>query len=648
MSPATIDSAFTRLRADGLDLAVYSSGATRIELCLEEPAGGERRLGLDRDGDLWRGHVDGVEPGRRYGLRAHGPYDPAAGHRFDPSQRLLDPYARAVDGRWSVALPDPEPARRLARPWRDTVIYEAHVRGLTRLDPRVPPALRGTYAALAHPAVIGDLRDLGVTTLELMPVAEFRTEAALRARGGHNYWGYSPVAFLAPHAAYAASGPHGGQVAELRGAVEALHAARIEVLVDVVFNHTGEGGPADPAWSLRGLDNHTYYRADPADPARYRDVTGTGNTVDAGHPVVIRLVVDALRHWVTTFGIDGFRFDLAVALGRAGDDFDPHAPLLQAITTDELLSQVKLIAEPWDLGHDGYRLGGFASPFAEWNGLFRDTTREFWRGRATTGELARAFAGSSDVFGPSGRGPLASVNFVASHDGFTLRDLVSYDAKHNLANGEDNRDGDDANHSWNSGVEGDTDDPEVIDLRRRRVRGMLATVLLSAGVPMFQAGDERGRTQQGNNNAYCQDSPLAWLAPAGDDELRALVRELIALRAARPELRRDRFFVGDTGDGEPADIRWFAPDGHVMDSAWWQAADARTLGLLLDGELFIVFHGGPHSVDVMLPPSLDGFELLLDTIEARAGGPFHETLAVAPWSVVVLSRRGTISPTLDK
>jgi isoamylase len=640
MAPAATDTAFTRLGADGLELAVFSSAATSVELCLEEAGGRERRIALERDGLRWRGLIPGVEPGRRYGLHAYGPYDPAAGHRFDPSVRLIDPYARAVDGRWSVAVPDPEPARRLGRPWRETVIYEAHVRGLTRLDPRVPPALRGTYAALAHPAVIGDLHDLGVTAIELMPVAEFRTEAALAARGGVNYWGYSPVAFLAPHAGYAASGPDGGQVAEFRAAIEALHAAGIEVIVDVVFNHTGEGGPADPAWSLRGLDNRTYYRADPSDPARYRDVTGTGNTVDAGNPVVIRLVLDAMRHWVSAFGVDGFRFDLAVALGRAVDEFDPQAPLLEAIVTDPVLSQVKLIAEPWDLGPGGYRLGGFPTPFAEWNGYFRDTVRDFWRGRATTGELARVFAGSSDVFGPSGRGPLASVNFVTSHDGFTLRDLVSYDHKHNLANGEDNRDGDDASRSWNSGVEGETDDAEVLEMRRRRARGMLATVLLSAGVPMLLAGDERGRTQHGNNNAYAQDTPLSWLAPGGDEELKALTRDLIAFRASRPELRRDTFFVGDPGDGGPADIRWFAPDGHPMDSAWWQAADVRTLALLLDDALFIVFHGGPEPADVLLPPSIDGFQPLLDTADpARPTDPVHDTLTVSPWSVVVLERR---------
>jgi isoamylase len=640
MAPAATDTAFTRLGADGLELAVFSSAATSIELCLQEPGRRERRVRLERDGDLWRGLIRGIEPGRRYGLRAYGPYDPAAGHRFDPSLRLIDPYARAVHDRWSVAVADPEPARRLGRPWRETVIYEAHVRGLTRLDPRIPASLRGTYAALAHPAVIGDLLDLGVTAIELMPVAEFRTEAGLAARGGVNYWGYSPVAFLAPHAGYAASGADGGQVGELRAAVEALHAAGIEVIVDVVFNHTGEGGPADPAWSLRGLDNRTYYRADPSDPARYLDVTGTGNTVDAGNPVVIRLVLDALRHWVSAFGIDGFRFDLAVALGRAVDEFDPHAPLLEAMVTDPLLSQVKLIAEPWDLGHGGYRLGGFPPPFAEWNGYFRDTVRDFWRGRATTGELARVFAGSSDVFAPSGRGPLASINFVTSHDGFTLRDLVSYDEKHNLANGEDNRDGDDASRSWNSGVEGETDDPEVLELRRLRTRGMLATLLLSAGVPMLLAGDERGRTQHGNNNAYAQDRPLSWLAPGGDEALRAVTRELIAFRAARPELRRDTFFVGDSGDGGPADIRWFAPDGHPMDSAWWQAADVRTLAMLLDDTLFMVFHGGPDPVDVLLPPSIDGFEPLLDTADpGRPADPVHETLAVSPWSVVALQRR---------
>ncbi len=650
LSDHATSSAFTRLLPGGLDLAVFSHAATGVDLCLPDPDGRERRIALERDGDLWRGHVPGIEPGRRYGLRAYGAYDPARGDRFDPARILIDPHARAVAGVWSVALADSpgDTGPRPRRPWADTVIYEAHVRGLTRLDRRIPAWQRGTYAALGHPAVIADLRALGVTAIELMPVAEFRSEASLVARGRTNYWGYSPVAFLAPHAAYAASGPFGGQVEEFRAAVRSLHEAGIEVLVDVVFNHTGEGGPDDPAWSLRGLDNRAYYRADPGDPSRYRDVTGTGNTVDAGHPAVIALVMDALRHWTTVLGVDGFRFDLAVTLGRAEDGFDPRAPLLTAMATDPVLAGVKLIAEPWDLGGGGYRLGGFPPPFAEWNGEFRDLTREFWRGRATTGELARVFTGSSDTFAPSGRGPLASINFVASHDGFTLRDIVSYDHKHNLANGEDNRDGDDHNRSWNSGREGETDDAAVLELRRRRVRGMLATVLLSTGVPMFHAGDEHGRTQHGNNNTYCQDSALTWLAPGGDDDLRALAATLIELRAAHPVLRRAQFFTGDAGNGAATDIRWFAPDGREMGEMWWQAAEVRTVALHLDGgavaapadTLFIAFHAGDDPVVVTLPASLEGYELLLDSADpGRLEPELHEQVEVGPWSVVMLRAR---------
>ena len=627
-----------RLGPDGLAVAVRSTAATAIELCLARPGGREQRVALDSDGETFRTLIAGIAPGQRYGLRAHGPFDPARGHRFDPGRLLLDPYAHAIDGAYAIVLADlPEACTsHPRRAWSETVIYEAHVRGLTRLHPAIAPALRGTYAGLAQPAIIEELLALGITAIELMPTFEYRSEQHLLQAGRANYWGYSPVGFLAPHAAYAASGAGGGQVAEFRAMTDALHTAGIEVICDVVVNHTAEGGPDQPALCLRGLDNAGYYRLDPGDRSRYADVTGTGNTLDPSSAAVQQLVLDALRHWVTVLGVDGFRFDLAVTLGRDRDGFSPDAPLLQAIGSDPALAGTKLIAEPWDLGPGGYRVGGFPAPFAEWNGIFRDSVREVWRGRGPTSELARAFAGSSDVFSASGRGPLASINLVTSHDGFTLRDLVSYDVKQNLANGEGNRDGDDHNRSWNGGWEGPTDDRAIRETRDRRSRAMLATVLLSAGVPLLTAGDERGRTQHGNNNPYCHDSPLTWLQWPGDATTRALVRRLSALRAAHPELRRTAFFTGEAGADGELDVRWLTPDGRTMNADWWQAADVPTLGVLLGGALLIVAHSDDQPTTVALPAT---FDVALDTAdpERRERG-LRGSLAIAPWSVVVLTR----------
>ena len=625
MTTATTTSG-PRLDASGLSVAVASAEATAIDLCLETPGGRERRHPLERVGDTWLGHVEGVREGDRYGLRAYGP-------ACDASVLLVDPLARAVDGRWSVAVADvASSSAPLRRPWAETVIYEAHVRGFTRLLPGVPPALRGTYAGLAHPAALAELVRLGITAIELLPVYEFRDEQHLVSIGRHNYWGYSPVGFCAPHAAYAAAGSRGGQVAEFRALVAALHDAGIEVILDVVYNHTGEGGPGEPAWSLRGLGAGTYFRE--------HDVTGTGNSLDASSPHVQRLVLDSLRHWVTAFGVDGFRFDLAVTLGRDDDGFDPAHPLLAAMVDDPVLAGTKLIAEPWDVGPDGYRVGGFPAPFAEWNGGYRDAVRDVWRGEGTTSDLARCLAGSSDTFGQA-RGPLAGVNFVTCHDGFTLRDLVSYDHKHNEANGEGNRDGDSHNRSWNSGVEGPTDDLAILDTRWRRAAGMLATVLLSQGVPMLLAGDERGRTQGGNNNGYCLDTPRTWLH-WDEDWLSGLVTRLIELRESHPVLRRSRFLAGDPGHGSPADVRWLAPDGSTMDDEW-QAHEVRTLGMHLDGRcadepcdtLLLVFHADDEPTTFALP---DGpFTVLLDTTDGeRAGYVARDALDVGAWSVVVL------------
>jgi isoamylase len=625
MTTATTTSGL-RLDASGLSVAVASAEATAIDLCLNTSGSGERRYPLERVGDVWLGHFAGVREGDRYGLRAHGP-------ALDPSVLLLDPLARAIDGRWSVAVADvPSTSAPLRRPWAETVIYEAHVRGFTRLHPGVPLALRGTYAGLAHPAAIAELQKLGITAIELLPVFEFRDEEHLRTQGQHNYWGYSPVGFCAPHAAYAASGSRGGQVAEFRALVAALHDAGIEVILDVVYNHTAEGGPGETAWSLRGLGLGTYFRDD--------DVTGTGNSLNASSPHVQQLVLDSLRYWVTAFGVDGFRFDLAVTLGRDDEGFDPAHPLLTAMAEDPVLAGTKLIAEPWDIGPGGYHVGGFPAPFAEWNGGYRDAVRDLWRGQGTTADLARCLAGSSDTFA-NARGPLAGVDFITCHDGFTLRDLVSYDEKHNQANGEQNRDGDSHNRSWNSGVEGPTDDAAICETRRRRAAAMLATVLVSQGVPMILAGDERGRTQGGNNNAYCHDTPRTWLH-WDTDWLSDAVTRLIALRASQPVLRRSRFLVGDLGDGKPVDVRWLGHDGGQMDDAW-QADGVRTLGMHLDGRcadepgdtLLLVFHADDEPTQFTLPGG--PFTVLFDTgDEGRAGQDARGSLDVGPWSVVVL------------
>ena len=639
----------SQLRGEGAFFAVRSVRASAVELCLQDARGGERRVPLAGDeSGCFSAQVDGVRAGQRYWLRAHGEHAPERGLFFDPRIPLLDPYARAIDGAASVVVDerfdwqgDAPPGTPLA----DSVIYETHVRGLTRLHPAVPASLRGTYAGMAHPAVIGELRRLGVTAVELLPVQQFASEPVLIDRGLSNYWGYNTIGFFAPHAAYAAA--RGRQVREFKELVRALHAAGIEVICDVVYNHSAEGGPGGPILAFRGLDNLGYYRLDPADPGRYDDVTGCGNTLDAGKPAVSSLVLDSLRYWVEEMHVDGFRFDLAVALGRGEHGFDPAAPLLAAIADDPVLAGIKLIAEPWDLGPDGYRLGAFPAPFSEWNGAYRDSLRDVWRGHAPTSELARALAGSSETFAPSGRGALAGINLLVSHDGFTLRDLVSYDEKHNEANGEENRDGDDASRSWNSGVEGETADPDVLLLRRRRTRAMLATLFLSQGVPMLVAGDERGRTQRGNNNAYCQDSALSWLDwSASDDDLAAYVRELIALRMRHPVLRRTTFLEGDRGDGSPVDVRWFAADGTTMDAGFWQAADEPTLGVVLDGRaadapdetLVIVFHATAASAEVRLPDGLaTALVVELDSEGARSpGDAVGQQVTAAPWSVLVL------------
>ena len=648
--------------ADGVNIAVASVHAERIELCLFATDGTEtQRLALpERTGDVFHGFVPGLLPGQAYGLRAHGPWDPARGHRFDPAKLLIDPWAKRLAGgfAWEPAhaggeagfgrdtaactpravVTAPEEFAPLppgpATPWSRSLVYEAHVKGLTERHPGVPARWRGTYLGLAQPAVLDHLVRLGVTAVELMPVWAFLDERRLVAMGLVNYWGYNPVAFMAPEPRYALADP----VAELRAAIAALHGAGIEVILDVVLNHTAESDLDGPTLSLRGLDHAAYYRLD--GDGTPRNHTGCGNTLDLARPLGLQLAMDALRHWATGYGVDGFRFDLGTVLGRDRDDrFAADAPLLQAMAQDPVLGRLKLVAEPWDLGT--YALGGFPAPFAEWNDRFRDTVRRFWRGDAgTVPELAGRLLGSADLFEGSRRGPAASLNFVASHDGFTLADLGAYERRHNEANGEHNRDGHGENHGLNHGVEGASDDPGIEAARARHRRNLLATLLLAQGTPMLLMGDETGRSQGGNNNAYCQDNITSWQDwGTVDAELMAFVRRLAALRRDHPGLRRRRFLHGHHHDRRGlADVTWVAEDGRSKTAAQWQDPARRTLGLMLagdaapdagdDGEpetdatLLLLLNAGDAAVDWVLPvlPGAPPWRVLLDTATGDGGG----------------------------
>jgi glycogen operon protein len=606
----------------GTNFSVFSQYAERVELCLFDDDDRETRVTLpERTAMNWHCYVPGVGPGQRYGFRVHGPYDPSGGHRFNSSKLLIDPYAKAIEGavRWELAnvLPyvpggddlepddeDSAPAipRALVvdgtfdwegdehprRPWNQTVIYEVHVKGFTKRHPAVPEHLRGTYAGLASDEAIAHLKDLGVTAVELLPVHHIADESFLAERGLTNYWGYSTIGFLAPHAPYAAAASQGHQLSEFKGMVKALHRHGIEVILDVVYNHTAEGNHLGPMLCFRGVDNRSYYRLNPDDPRYYMDYTGTGNTLDARVPSVLRLIMDSLRYWVLECHVDGFRFDLASALARELYDVDRLSAFFDTIHQDPVLSQVKLIAEPWDVGPGGYQVGNFPVLWSEWNGMYRDTVRDFWRGQASVAEFASRFTGSSDLYENDGRRPFSSINFVTAHDGFTLRDLVSYNDKHNEANLEDNRDGTDDNRSWNCGVEGPTDDLAINVLRARQQRNFLATLFLSLGTPMLLGGDEFGRSQGGNNNAWCQDSEISWFDwdwPAQGAELFAFTRRLIALRQAHPAFRRTRFLHGEEVEGSTLpDVWWFRPDGRRMAQADWARPDAHVLGVFLNGE----------------------------------------------------------------
>jgi isoamylase len=639
------------LEGDGARFGVVSSVADAVELCLFDDGGGETRHALESgDGDVWHGHVAGAGHGTRYGFRVHGPWDPAAGQRCNPAKLLLDPYARAIVGgvQWDPALDGADPGDSApfvprsvvsAAPFdwgddrppgtalADSVIYELHVKGFTRLHPEVPEALRGTYAGLAHPAAIGHLQRLGVTAVELLPVHQLVHDRALVARGLRNYWGYQSIGYFAPHDEYAASAD---QVAEFKAMVRALHAAGLEVLLDVVFNHTAEGDEHGPTLCFRGLDNAAYYRlAD--DPSRYVDTTGCGNTFDAHRPHGLRLIMDSLRYWVQEMHVDGFRFDLAASLGRATSDFDPFGGFLDAVGQDPVLSEVKLIAEPWDIGQGGYDLGNFPPGWSEWNGRYRDTVRDFWRGApGTLADFATRLTGSADLY-RRGRRPTASINLVCVHDGFTLADLVSYDAKHNEANGEDNRDGTDDNRSWNCGVEGPTGDAGVLELRARQRRNLLATLLLSEGVPLLLGGDELARTQRGNNNAYCQDNEISWIDwAAGDADLAGFVATLCRLRREHAVFRRERFFA----DGE---LSWLRPDGGPMQAGDWSDPGARAVAVGGANGLLLV-NAWWEPLTFRLPGG--GWAVELDTADQAAGRRASGSVELAARSLVLLSATG--------
>ncbi|MFF3978989.1 glycogen debranching protein GlgX [Streptomyces sp. NPDC001828] len=666
----------------GTNFALWAGGAESVQLCLFDAAGTETRLVLtELTHEIWHGFVPGVRPGQRYGFRVHGRWDPWTGARWNPAKLLLDPYARAVDG--DFALPpevyghvrdwpqqqvadtvrddrDSAPHvpkgvvvqddddwaddRRPKTPWSDSVIYELHVRGFTRLHPDIPEPLRGTYAGLAHPAAIEHLVRLGVTAVELLPVHQFAHEDHLLRRGLKNYWGYNSIGYFAPHAGYSASGTTGQQVGEFKRMVRALHEAGIEVILDVVYNHTAEASEMGPTLSLRGVDNRGYYRLQ-ADARRYADYTGCGNTLHVVQPHVLRLITDSLRYWVTEMGVDGFRFDLAAALARSMHDVDMLSPFLAVIAQDPVLRRVKLIAEPWDVGNGGYQVGAFPPLWTEWNDRYRDAVRDFWRGALPDmRDLGYRLSGSSDLYAWGGRRPYASINFITAHDGFTLRDLVSYERKHNEANGEGNRDGTNDNRAWNCGVEGETDDPGINALRRRQLRNLLTTLLVSTGVPMLVAGDEMGRTQGGNNNAYCQDGEVSWLdwsllEQPGSRELLELTARLVELRHRHPVLRRRAFFSGRAqGADGLRDLAWFTARGEEMTERDWYAP-AATLGLYLSGRdipgrdargapvtddsFLILLHASDRPADCVLPgpPWAAAYELVVDTSREEQGEP---------------------------
>lgn len=609
----------------GVNFALYSQVAQKVELCLFDEHDAETRIEMtERNSYVWHNYIPGLHPGQRYGYRVYGPYDPVHGLRCNPNKLLLDPYAKAIEGNidgdeslfsyWfkspddTSAMNDLDSAAHTMKSavinpyfdwgndqhpyisYHDSVIYEAHVRGMTNLNMDVPPDIRGTYAGLAYPSVIEYLKKLGITAIELMPIHQFVNDSFLQEKGLSNYWGYNTIGFFAPHNAYSSSGERGEQVNEFKSMVKAYHRAGMEVILDVVYNHTAEGNHMGPTLSFKGIDNASYYRLVEGDQQHYFDTTGTGNSLLMRSPHALQLITDSLRYWVTEMHVDGFRFDLAATLARQFQEVDKLSAFFDIVEQDPIISRVKLIAEPWDLGSGGYQVGGFPSSWSEWNGRYRDTVRDFWRSQPSTlPEFASRLMGSSDLYQVNGRRPVASVNFITAHDGFTMNDLVSYNEKHNEANGEGNRDGESNNRSWNCGVEGPTNIPDVNDLRQRQMRNMFATLLFSQGIPMICGGDEVARTQQGNNNAYCQDNEISWTnwhLDKGRKELLAFVSKLIHLRLDHPVLHRRRFFTGrEPGDDSNTipQVEWFDHTGSIMDMDDWQNTHAFSMMIYLNG-----------------------------------------------------------------
>ena len=609
----------------GVNFALYSQVAQKVELCLFDEHDAETRIEMtEQNSYVWHNYIPGLQPGQRYGYRVYGPYDPMHGLRCNPNKLLLDPYAKAIEGNidgdeslfsyWfkspddTSAMNDLDSAAHTMKSavinpyfdwgndqhpyisYHDSVIYEAHVRGMTNLNMDVPPDIRGTYAGLAYPSVIEYLKKLGVTAIELMPIHQFVNDSFLQEKGLSNYWGYNTIGFFAPHNAYSSSGERGEQVNEFKSMVKAYHHAGMEVILDVVYNHTAEGNHMGPTLSFKGIDNASYYRLVEGDQQHYFDTTGTGNSLLMRSPHALQLITDSLRYWVTEMHVDGFRFDLAATLARQFQEVDKLSAFFDIVEQDPIISRVKLIAEPWDLGSGGYQVGGFPSSWSEWNGRYRDTVRDFWRSQPSTlPEFASRLMGSSDLYQVNGRRPVASVNFITAHDGFTMNDLVSYNEKHNEANGEGNRDGESNNRSWNCGVEGPTNIPDVNDLRQRQMRNMFATLLFSQGIPMICGGDEVARTQQGNNNAYCQDNEISWTnwhLDKGRKELLAFVSKLIHLRLDHPVLHRRRFFTGrEPGDDSNTipQVEWFDHTGSIMDMDDWQNTHAFSMMIYLNG-----------------------------------------------------------------
>lgn len=680
---------------NGTNFALYSEAAETVTLCLFDDDGSETRIPLTEvDGYVWHCYLPQAVPGQKYGYRVDGPNDPGQGNRCNPNKLLLDPYAKAVSGQvdWDQSLfgynfgdedsrNDEDSAahmmkgvvinpffdwdgdRRPRTMYHQSVIYEAHVKGLTQLHPEIPEEQRGTYAGIAHPAVIAHLQKLGVTALELMPVHQFVNDSTLQDKGLSNYWGYNTIGFFAPQNTYGATGESGQQVQEFKAMVKALHLAGIEVILDVVYNHTAEGNHLGPTLSFRGIDNAAYYRLMEDDQRYYMDYTGTGNSLNVRNPHSLQLIMDSLRYWVTEMHVDGFRFDLASALAREFYDVDRLSSFFELVQQDPVVSQVKLIAEPWDIGPGGYQVGNFPPQWTEWNGKYRDTVRDFWRGEPSTlGEFASRITGSADLYETSGRRPVASINFVTAHDGFTLQDLVSYNEKHNEANGEDNNDGESHNRSWNCGVEGPTDDPQVLSLRARQQRNFLATLLLSQGVPMLAHGDELGRTQHGNNNTYAQDSELSWINwEQMDTPLMEFASAVSKLRAEHPTFRRRRFFDGRPvarGEGEALpDIVWLDEDGNPMQPEDWDTQLGRSLGVFLNGQeirgsdrrgqritdlnFLLYFNADDDAVTVTLPSKEHGdlWDQVIDTAGEYADSEpvtADAKISVAAKSMVVL------------